>query len=149
MDDCLLDLFDEPELTGDDLFAILDSLDNIVDISPATTPNETAVITRKEVEEGTRLVSQKSTSSLQELSETEPETTPKIKKQKISTPSSEEANPDGQLRMSHITVERNRRKQMNEHLSALRSLMPCFYVKRVSKTTTSYYLYGYSDLCPD
>lgn len=38
---------------------------------------------------------------------------------------------DGQQRMSHITVERNRRKQMNEHLSVLRSLMPCFYVKRV------------------
>ena len=37
----------------------------------------------------------------------------------------------GQVRMSHITVERNRRKQMNEHLSELKSLMPCFYVKRV------------------
>ncbi|KAL0403213.1 UNVERIFIED_CONTAM: Transcription factor SPEECHLESS [Sesamum radiatum] len=36
----------------------------------------------------------------------------------------------GQHRVSHITVERNRRKQMNEHLSVLRSLMPCFYVKR-------------------
>lgn len=32
---------------------------------------------------------------------------------------------------AHITVERNRRKQMNEHLTVLRSLMPCFYVKRV------------------
>ncbi|GFP91323.1 transcription factor speechless [Phtheirospermum japonicum] len=32
--------------------------------------------------------------------------------------------------MSHIAVERNRRKQMNENLSVLRSLMPCFYVKR-------------------
>ncbi|XP_011625827.1 transcription factor MUTE isoform X1 [Amborella trichopoda] len=32
--------------------------------------------------------------------------------------------------MSHITVERNRRKQMNEHLKVLRSLTPCFYVKR-------------------
>ncbi|GKV31284.1 hypothetical protein SLEP1_g39991 [Rubroshorea leprosula] len=135
MDDCLIDLFDDPDfgetnLAGDDLFAILDSLDNIVDISPAATPNETAVIRRKEVEEGTRLVSQKSTSSLQELSETEPETTPKSKRQKVSTTSSEETNPDGQLKMSHITVERNRRKQMNEHLSVLRSLMPCFYVKR-------------------
>ncbi|KAL8232109.1 hypothetical protein R6Q57_001887 [Mikania cordata] len=30
----------------------------------------------------------------------------------------------------HIAVERNRRKQMNEHLSVLRSLMPCFYVKK-------------------
>ncbi|CAN6444354.1 unnamed protein product [Victoria cruziana] len=42
----------------------------------------------------------------------------------------EEAMADGQQRVSHITVERNRRKQMNEHLSVLRSLMPCFYVKR-------------------
>ncbi|KAL9240517.1 hypothetical protein vseg_014725 [Gypsophila vaccaria] len=33
-------------------------------------------------------------------------------------------------KMSHIAVERNRRKQMNEHLNVLRSLMPCFYVKR-------------------
>ncbi|XP_040381542.1 transcription factor SPEECHLESS-like [Oryza brachyantha] len=31
---------------------------------------------------------------------------------------------------SHIAVERNRRKQMNENLAVLRSLMPCFYVKR-------------------
>ncbi|KAM0938454.1 putative transcription factor bHLH family [Dioscorea sansibarensis] len=37
---------------------------------------------------------------------------------------------DGMNRMSHITVERNRRKQMNDNLSVLRSLMPCFYVKR-------------------
>ena len=35
---------------------------------------------------------------------------------------------------AHITVERNRRKQMNEHLTVLRSLMPCFYVKRVSSS---------------
>uniref|UniRef100_A0A0E0JY37 BHLH domain-containing protein n=1 Tax=Oryza punctata TaxID=4537 RepID=A0A0E0JY37_ORYPU len=37
---------------------------------------------------------------------------------------------EGAAKMSHITVERNRRKQMNEHLAVLRSLMPCFYVKR-------------------
>lgn len=34
-------------------------------------------------------------------------------------------------RMTHITVERNRRKQMNEHLGVLRSLMPQSYVQRV------------------
>lgn len=34
-------------------------------------------------------------------------------------------------RMTHITVERNRRKQMNEHLAVLHSLMPESYVQRV------------------
>ncbi|XP_043697861.1 transcription factor MUTE-like [Telopea speciosissima] len=32
--------------------------------------------------------------------------------------------------MAHIAVERNRRRQMNENLRALRSLTPCFYIKR-------------------
>lgn len=45
---------------------------------------------------------------------------------------------DGQQRVSHITVERNRRKQMNEHLAVLRSLMPSFYVKRVRLLTYTY-----------
>ncbi|XP_011082359.1 transcription factor bHLH71-like [Sesamum indicum] len=33
-------------------------------------------------------------------------------------------------RMTHIAVERNRRRQMNEHLAMLRSLMPDSYVQR-------------------
>ncbi|XP_044500645.1 transcription factor FAMA [Mangifera indica] len=33
-------------------------------------------------------------------------------------------------RMTHIAVERNRRKQMNEHLRVIRSLMPGSYVQR-------------------
>ncbi|WOL08740.1 hypothetical protein Cni_G17493 [Canna indica] len=33
-------------------------------------------------------------------------------------------------RMTHIAVERNRRKQMNEYLVVLRSLMPASYVQR-------------------
>ncbi|KAJ4958208.1 hypothetical protein NE237_025319 [Protea cynaroides] len=33
-------------------------------------------------------------------------------------------------RMNHIAVERNRRKQMNEHLSVLRSMMPESYIQR-------------------
>ncbi|KAK4793564.1 hypothetical protein SAY86_023999 [Trapa natans] len=32
--------------------------------------------------------------------------------------------------MSHIAVERNRRRQMNEHLKVLRSLTPGFYIRR-------------------
>ncbi|KAG6483495.1 hypothetical protein ZIOFF_060143 [Zingiber officinale] len=34
-------------------------------------------------------------------------------------------------RMTHIAVERNRRKQMNEYLAVLRSLMPDSYVQKV------------------
>ncbi|GKA07572.1 retrovirus-related pol polyprotein from transposon TNT 1-94, partial [Tanacetum coccineum] len=37
---------------------------------------------------------------------------------------------NGQTKVFHIAVERNRRKHMNEHLTILRSLMPRFYVKR-------------------
>ncbi|KAH7861288.1 hypothetical protein Vadar_024222 [Vaccinium darrowii] len=33
-------------------------------------------------------------------------------------------------RMTHIAVERNRRRQMNDHLTALRSLMPSSYIQR-------------------
>ncbi|KAA8528319.1 hypothetical protein F0562_035674 [Nyssa sinensis] len=33
-------------------------------------------------------------------------------------------------RMTHIAVERNRRKQMNEYLAVIRSLMPASYVQR-------------------
>ncbi|KAH7372819.1 hypothetical protein KP509_17G023000 [Ceratopteris richardii] len=33
-------------------------------------------------------------------------------------------------RMTHIAVERNRRRQMNQHLNALRSLMPSSYIQR-------------------
>nr|DAD47479.1 TPA_asm: hypothetical protein HUJ06_017416 [Nelumbo nucifera] len=36
-------------------------------------------------------------------------------------------------RMTHIAVERNRRKQMNEHLAVLRSLMPESYIQRVEE----------------
>nr|GMD81127.1 transcription factor bHLH71-like [Ipomoea batatas] len=36
-------------------------------------------------------------------------------------------------RITHIAVERNRRKQMNEHLAVLRSLMPESYVQRVEE----------------
>ncbi|XP_074587576.1 transcription factor bHLH94-like isoform X2 [Curcuma longa] len=38
-------------------------------------------------------------------------------------------------RMTHITVERNRRKQMNDYLAVLRSLMPPSYVQRVDQAS--------------
>ncbi|XP_066325465.1 transcription factor SPEECHLESS-like [Miscanthus floridulus] len=55
---------------------------------------------------------------------------PVQKKHKGSAVTDDAAADEGEAKMSHITVERNRRKQMNEHLAVLRSLMPCFYVKR-------------------
>ncbi|XP_034711761.1 transcription factor SPEECHLESS [Vitis riparia] len=140
MGDSLSDFFEEPEFGGEtsltgvaspddlDLFSIFESLEGVSEVPPL----EETVLGSKEGEETARLVSQKSTSSsaLQE-SETELEASPKRKRPRLAAPtSSEEGNPDGQQRVSHITVERNRRKQMNEHLSVLRSLMPCFYVKR-------------------
>ncbi|XVE58406.1 hypothetical protein DITRI_Ditri04bG0167300 [Diplodiscus trichospermus] len=141
MDDSLCEFFEKAEFGetnlagGDDLFAIFESLDGLPEFPPLTPLEErTAACGQKDGDETARMVSQKSTcsSSVQEYSETEaepePETSPKSKRQKLA--SSDETNPDGQQRMSHITVERNRRKQMNEHLSVLRSLMPCFYVKR-------------------
>lgn len=141
------------KLAGDDLFSILECLEaDVVDFPPL---DETGFAGTSKFDSDettsstTRLVSQKSTSSstLQGLSETELDVSPKNKRLKVSTSATtnntstmttlEEVeailNPsDGQVKMSHITVERNRRKQMNEHLSVLRSLMPCFYVKRVS-----------------
>ncbi|KAJ9139792.1 hypothetical protein P3X46_030491 [Hevea brasiliensis] len=136
MSDSFSDFLEEPEfadtnLDGDDLFAIFESLDSVTEFPPVT-PSDEVVVSSKKREERTRLVSQKSSSSSALLeSETEIETSPKSKRQKTTAASSEEVvNPDGQQKMSHITVERNRRKQMNEHLSVLRSLMPCFYVKR-------------------
>lgn len=136
------DVFEEHEfgdtsLAEDDLFSIFESLETVADFPLI----DEAVVGTKELGEyiistEPKLVSQKSTSSgaLQDQSGTELETSPKSKRQKLSgtTTSSEETNPEGQHRISHITVERNRRKQMNDHLSVLRSLMPCFYVKRVS-----------------
>ncbi|KAL4645233.1 hypothetical protein ACB092_02G221700 [Castanea dentata] len=35
-------------------------------------------------------------------------------------------------RMTHIAVERNRRKQMNDYLTVLKSMMPASYVRRAS-----------------
>lgn len=121
--------FVDTSLAGDDLFAILESLEGAGEISP------TAASTPKD-----------GTSSSKELVKDQDYTnsSPKRKKQRLETgreddeeeeegegEGEDENKQDGQQKMSHVTVERNRRKQMNEHLTVLRSLMPCFYVKRV------------------
>lgn len=102
----------------DDIFSILDTLDGVSDEFKALIPLDETRCCLNE------LVSQKSTSSadLEAFS-------PRTKRQKVKEGCE---NSDGCMKLNHVTVERNRRKQMNEHLTVLRSLMPCFYVKRVN-----------------
>ncbi|KAJ0261715.1 Transcription factor SPEECHLESS [Hirschfeldia incana] len=114
--------FVDTSLAEDDLFAILESIEGAGEISP------TAASTPKD---GT-------TSSKELVTDHNCETSsPKKKRKRLETEKEDEEEEDGeeeeenkQQKMSHVTVERNRRKQMNEHLTVLRSLMPCFYVKR-------------------
>ncbi|XP_021317816.1 uncharacterized protein LOC8074346 [Sorghum bicolor] len=56
---------------------------------------------------------------------------PGRRKQRRLRPVKNEEEVESQ-RMIHIAVERNRRKQMNEYLAALRSLMPPAYSQRVT-----------------
>ncbi|KAK1324292.1 Transcription factor bHLH67 [Acorus calamus] len=56
-------------------------------------------------------------------------TTREKRKRKRSKPSKNSEDVESQ-RMTHIAVERNRRKQMNDHISSLRSLMPPSFVQR-------------------
>ncbi|KAK4350933.1 hypothetical protein RND71_030246 [Anisodus tanguticus] len=141
-DQSLSDFFEDTEC---DIFSILEALEGggasefnptITTTTTTTTSDEIRGLVSKEEEKKRKLVSQKSTGSsatLQEYysDETEADTPSSSKKQKIGAViGGIEDNQPQENRISHITVERNRRKQMNEHLSVLRSLMPCFYAKR-------------------
>ncbi|KAK4362972.1 hypothetical protein RND71_018213 [Anisodus tanguticus] len=137
-DQSLSDFFEDTEC---DIFSILEALEgggpSEFNNNKTTTTTTSDEINGLVPEEGKKrkLVSQKSTGSsatLQEYYSEETEAdTPSSKRQKIGAcviggiEDNQQEN-----RISHITVERNRRKQMNEHLSVLRSLMPCFYAKR-------------------
>lgn len=120
----------------DDLFSIFDALEGLKEA--ATTASGGA--------NNNEVTTKRSFMSFQDLSETELDALeaelgdnneqPKSKKAKRTVLEEKETGEgdgdDDGSKVSHITVERNRRKQMNDHLSVLRSLMPCFYVKRVS-----------------
>ena len=54
------------------------------------------------------------------------------RKRRRRTKSSKNKEEIENQRMTHIAVERNRRKQMNDYLAVLRSLMPPSYAQRVS-----------------
>jgi hypothetical protein len=125
-DDTLLftDIFNETEFGSEDLFSILENFNNFPPIINEQNSKTT------------------SSTTLQDFEIEVAETSQKCKRQKIVPSSIEEPNNnnnDGQPRMSHIAVERNRRKLMNEQLSILKSLMPCFYVKRVRNIFKFFY----------
>ncbi|KAH6822221.1 basic helix-loop-helix DNA-binding superfamily protein [Perilla frutescens var. hirtella] len=103
---------------ADDIFSILEAFENDSDCN-----NLVAPLSNDESFEFQRSSAYSPLSAFLE-SETDPEpASPMCKRQKLSAAATAAS-------ASHITVERNRRKQMNEHLTVLRSLMPCFYVKR-------------------
>ncbi|CAN7077130.1 unnamed protein product [Brassica oleracea var. botrytis] len=58
------------------------------------------------------------------------DTTKEVKKKRKRARTRKTSEEVESQRMAHIAVERNRRKQMNEHLRVLRSLMPGSYVQR-------------------
>ncbi|KAK9280382.1 hypothetical protein L1049_014071 [Liquidambar formosana] len=63
------------------------------------------------------------------LSKSPPPVNRERRKRKRTRPSKNKEEVENQ-RKTHIAVERNRRRQMNEHLNALRSLMPPSYIQR-------------------
>lgn len=84
--------------------------------------DSSAMIAKREVDE-TRSVGPTSSSVVSNCSKKK-----KRKRKARVCKNTEEAETQ---RMTHIAVERNRRKQMNEHLAVLRSIMPESYVQRV------------------
>ncbi|KAJ1408355.1 Myc-type, basic helix-loop-helix [Sesbania bispinosa] len=59
----------------------------------------------------------------------QPPATREKRKRKRTRPTKNKEDVENQ-RMTHIAVERNRRRQMNDHLSVLRSIMPPSYIQR-------------------
>ncbi|EPS59561.1 hypothetical protein M569_15244, partial [Genlisea aurea] len=104
---------------SDDIFSILEALESVVSYAPPAVEGSGGG-------GGGGFGFQTSTRSSSSLeTETEQKESSMSKRQKVGAGDSY-APP----RVSHITVERNRRKQMNDHLSVLRSLMPSLYVKK-------------------
>ncbi|CAM8959194.1 unnamed protein product [Rhodiola kirilowii] len=156
----LSDLFHEPELCPDEILTILQTLDdnnnnNIFNVAAANPPgplmdDKNHTTTNSKQDRKRKKPAKAASSSSPGFGSDEPDDDHAVlsqrkistKRQKISQPatnmedgSGEDdggaggSNSNGKV-VSHIAVERNRRKQMNEHLAVLRQLMPCFYVKK-------------------
>ena len=75
----------------------------------------------------------------QSCPKSQPAATRERRKRKRTRPSKNKEDVENQ-RMTHIAVERNRRRQMNDHLSVLRSLMPPSYIQRVCIIFTQFFV---------
>ncbi|GMH00364.1 hypothetical protein Nepgr_002203 [Nepenthes gracilis] len=78
---------------------------------------------------GCNITSGKRGSSKQNQLPKSPPVTKERRKRKRTRPLKNKEEVESQ-RITHIAVERNRRRQMNDHLNALRSMMPPSYVQR-------------------
>ncbi|KAJ4896387.1 Transcription factor bHLH67 [Raphanus sativus] len=68
------------------------------------------------------------------ISNPPPEVTRGKRKRRKTKPSKDIEEIENQ-RINHIAVERNRRRQMNEHINSLRSLLPPSYIQRVDQAS--------------
>ncbi|KAL6509267.1 hypothetical protein OROGR_022577 [Orobanche gracilis] len=131
----LSEFFEESE-SCDDIFSILEALEGGSDYNNITSAGFDGSKGGENSNESFEFPKSAYNSPKSAFLESETETgaaAPNCKRRRLINTviaSAPEMEFEEQPRMSHITVERNRRKQMNEHLSVLRSLMPCFYVKR-------------------
>jgi len=124
---------------ADDLLGILEAWEDCVTGGGCTTPRGGAEVPQATASTARASPPKPAAGNVRRMGDrddaTVPAAPPKRRRCSPAVSSSEAAatSDDGAAsnKTSHITVERNRRKQMNEHLAVLRSLMPCFYVKRV------------------
>lgn len=70
------------------------------------------------------------------ISHLKPQETTREKRKRRKTKPTKNIEEIENQRINHIAVERNRRRQMNEHINSLRALLPPSYIQRVITTTT-------------
>ncbi|RLN12765.1 transcription factor SPEECHLESS-like [Panicum miliaceum] len=118
---------------ADDLLGILEAWEDCVTGGGGSTPRAAEVPQSIDTASPPK---QQAAGNVRRLGDRDDATVPAPKRRRcspaVSSSDAAATSDDGAAnnKTSHITVERNRRKQMNEHLAVLRSLMPCFYVKR-------------------
>ncbi|KAJ6843390.1 transcription factor bHLH96-like [Iris pallida] len=100
------------------------------DMSHRLPPSSTSVLPTIDATECGRAVKEEEEEKFSTAATAATATVGRRKKRRRSTRSCKSKDEAESQRMTHIAVERNRRKLMNEYLSVLRSIMPPSYVQR-------------------